>query len=79
MLWQNTTNETVLLAARAEIWGSWRRTCLANVDHPRAKELFDRYRLPAFHDPSLAAGRCRLRRSDLASRATPAISTQWRY
>ena len=56
MLWQNTTNETVLLAARAEIWGSWRRTCLANVDHPRAKELFDRYRLPAFHDPFAGGG-----------------------
>ena len=51
VLWENTTNETVLQAARAEIWNSWRRTCVANVDHPRAKELFDRHKLPAFHDP----------------------------
>ena len=38
VLWENTTNETVLQAARDEIWQSWRRACLANVDHPRAKE-----------------------------------------
>ena len=42
MLWENTTNETVLQAARDEIWQSWRRTCAENADHPRAKELFDR-------------------------------------
>src|SRR6266851_2920092 len=40
VLWENTTNETVLQAARAEIWQSWRRACAANADHPRAKELF---------------------------------------
>jgi putative DNA methylase len=27
VLWENTTNETVLQAARDEIWRSWRRTC----------------------------------------------------
>nr|WP_246602188.1 DUF1156 domain-containing protein [Chloracidobacterium validum] len=27
--WENTTNETVLQAARDEIWKSWRRTCEA--------------------------------------------------
>src|SRR5687767_6295631 len=48
VLWENTTNETVLKAARDEIWNSWRRACLASVDHPRAKELFDRHKLPAF-------------------------------
>ena len=35
--WENTTNETVLQAARDEIWQSWRYTCAANADHPRAK------------------------------------------
>jgi len=51
VLWENTTNETVLQRARDEIWQSWRYTCAENADHPRARELFDRYKLPAFHDP----------------------------
>ena len=54
--WENTTNETVLQQARDEIWTSWRRTCAENADHPRAKELFDRYKLPAFHDPFAGGG-----------------------
>jgi putative DNA methylase len=54
--WENTTNETVLQAARDEIWASWRRACAENADHPRAKELFDRKRLPAFHDPFAGGG-----------------------
>lgn len=54
--WENTANETVLDAARAEIWNSWRRTCAENADHPRAKELFDRHKLPAFHDPFAGGG-----------------------
>src|SRR5512141_1377106 len=49
--WENTTNETLLQAARDEIWASWRRTCLDNVDDPQAKQLFDRHVMPAFHDP----------------------------
>lgn len=56
VLWENTTNETVLKAAREEIWSSWRRTCLDNMDHPRAAELFDRQQLPAFHDPFAGGG-----------------------
>ena len=56
VLWENTTNETVLQAARDEIWQSWRYTCAENADHPRAKELFDRYKLPAFHDPFAGGG-----------------------
>lgn len=56
VLWENTTNETVLEKARAEIWQSWRRTCADNADHPRAAELFDRNRLPAFHDPFAGGG-----------------------
>jgi putative DNA methylase len=54
--WENTTNEEVLQAARDEIWQSWRRTCAENADHPRAKELFDRKKLPAFHDPFAGGG-----------------------
>ncbi|PYO45141.1 MAG: hypothetical protein DMD33_00425, partial [Gemmatimonadetes bacterium] len=54
--WENTANETVLQHARDEIWNSWRAACAENVDHPRAKELFDRQRLPAFHDPFAGGG-----------------------
>ncbi len=43
-------------AARDEIWQSWRRACAENADHPRAKELFDRNKLPAFHDPFAGGG-----------------------
>ena len=56
VLWENTTNETVLQAARDEIWASWRRACAENADHPRAKDLFDRKKLPAFHDPFAGGG-----------------------
>ena len=56
VLWENTTDETVLQAARDEIWNSWRRACLENVDHPSVKELFDRKKLPAFHDPFAGGG-----------------------
>ena len=54
--WENTTNKTVLQAARDEIRESWRRTCADNSDHPRAAELFDPERLPAFHDPFAGGG-----------------------
>ena len=54
--WENTTNEMVVGQARAEIEESWRRTCVDNVDHPRATELFDPDRLPAFHDPFAGGG-----------------------
>jgi putative DNA methylase len=54
--WESTTNDEVLERARAEIWQSWRRTCAENADHPRAKELFDRHKLPAFHDPFAGGG-----------------------
>jgi len=56
VLWENTTNEKVLQQARDEIWQSWRRTCAEHADHPRAKELFDRHVLPAFHDPFAGGG-----------------------
>src|SRR6266566_3830963 len=54
--WENTTNETVLQRARDEIWNSWRAACAENVNRPRAKELFDRKKLPAFHDPFAGGG-----------------------
>ena len=54
--WENTTNEELLEQARAEIRRSWRRTCAANAGHPRAAELFDPDRLPAFHDPFAGGG-----------------------
>lgn len=56
VLWENTTNEQVLDKARAEIRRSWRRTCADNRDHPRADELFDPDKLPAFHDPFAGGG-----------------------
>ena len=54
--WENTTNETLLQAARDEIRASWRRTCAECAADPRAGELFDPDRLPAFHDPFAGGG-----------------------
>ena len=56
VLWENTTNEAVLQRARDAIRESWRRACGANADHPRAAELFNPERLPAFHDPFAGGG-----------------------
>ena len=56
VLWENTTNEAVLARARTEIWKSWRATCAAHKDHPRAAELFNPKKLPAFHDPFAGGG-----------------------
>jgi putative DNA methylase len=56
VLWENTTDEKVLQAARDEIWQSWRRACAENVDHPRAKDIFNRQKLPGFHDPFAGGG-----------------------
>ena len=56
VLWENTTNEKVLERARTEIRKSWRRTCADHADHPRAAELFDPDKLPAFHDPFAGGG-----------------------
>ena len=54
--WENTTNESILTAAHDEIHTSWRRTCADYADHPRAAELFNPERLPAFHDPFAGGG-----------------------
>ena len=56
VLWKNTTNEAVLQRARDEIWQNWRRVCAENAGHPRARELFDRHKLPGFHDPFAGGG-----------------------
>lgn len=69
--WENTTNETVLQQARDEIWQSWRLTCAENRDHPRAAELFDTDKLPAFHDPFAGGGSLPLEAQRLL-KATPA-------
>ena len=54
--WENNINEIFLGAAREEIHKNWRRTCKDNRNHPRAEELFDPDRLPAFHDPFAGGG-----------------------
>jgi putative DNA methylase len=54
--WDNTNKETVLQAAREEIWESWRRACAEFADHPKARDLFDRKKLPAFCDPFAGSG-----------------------
>jgi putative DNA methylase len=54
--WENTTNEKILERAREEIRKSWRATCAENRDHPRAAELFNPDKLPAFHDPFAGGG-----------------------
>jgi putative DNA methylase len=56
VMWENTTNEEVLGRARDEIWQSWRAACADNADHLSAKELFNRHKLPAFHDPFAGGG-----------------------
>jgi len=70
--WENTTNEKVLQAARDEIWQSWRRACAENVDHSGAKEIFNRQKLPGFHDPFAGGGALPLeaQRLDLESYAS---------
>jgi putative DNA methylase len=54
--WESTTDEKVLEKARAEIRRSWRVICADNRSHPRASELFDPDKLPAFHDPFAGGG-----------------------
>ena len=54
--WENSTNETLLERARAEIRRSWREVCELNKGHPRANQLFDPAILPEFHDPFAGGG-----------------------
>src|SRR5262249_38898164 len=54
--WESTNNEGILQCARDEIWRSWRAACADYAGHPHAKGLFDRNKLPAFHDPFAGGG-----------------------
>jgi putative DNA methylase len=56
VLWENTTNETVLKPAREAIRQSWRDTCELNKNHPDAKTLFDPEMMPSLHDPFAGGG-----------------------
>lgn len=56
VIWENSTNEELIHQARQEIWKSWKRTCEDNKDHPRASEIYNPDRLPAFHDPFAGGG-----------------------
>ncbi|MCE7987215.1 MAG: DUF1156 domain-containing protein [Caldilinea sp. CFX5] len=56
VLWENTTNETILQQARDEIWQSWRRTCALGAPASLPAHLFDPDKLPAFHDPFAGGG-----------------------
>lgn len=54
--WESTTKEAVVEKARSEIRKSWAEVCELNKDHPRAGELFNPEKLPAFHDPFAGGG-----------------------
>ena len=70
--WENTTNETVLEAARKEIRESWLRTCEDNKDQPRAAELFNRTNFPPFTTHSPGEALYPLKRSGWGLRLMPA-------
>jgi len=56
VIWENTNNEKVLDAARAEIRRSWKEVCELNKDHPEAGELFNPDKMPGLHDPFAGGG-----------------------
>ncbi len=56
VVWENSTREDVLDRARDEIWQSWRRACVRNAGEPDAEVLYDRHKLPPFHDPFCGGG-----------------------
>ncbi len=56
VLWENSNNRELLEQAHEEILKSWRETCSLNKGHPKATELFDPDKLPAFHDPFAGGG-----------------------
>ncbi len=65
VLWKDADFEKTIENAREEIRCSWRRTCENSKDHPRAKEIFDPEKLPAFHDPFAGGGTLPLEASRL--------------
>jgi len=76
--WENTTNDTVLQAARDEIWRAGGAPA-PRTPTIRARRSYSTARnCPLSTTPSPAAARCRSRRSGWDSRATPATSTRWR-
>lgn len=54
--WENSTNQELIERAKEEIWQSWRYTCTENANDKNAKDLFDRFNLPSFHDPFSGGG-----------------------
>jgi putative DNA methylase len=56
VLWENTTNESVLERARAEIRRSWKEVCALNASHPDAATLFQPDAMPGLHDPFAGGG-----------------------
>ena len=78
MQWENTTNEEGAGAGARRNLAELAAACAENADHPRAKELFDRHKLPAFHDPFAGGGALPLKRSGSGLKAMPATSTRWR-
>lgn len=56
VLWENTTDESVLKPAREAIRQSWREICELNKNHPQSKQLFDPKKMPGLHDPFAGGG-----------------------
>jgi len=54
--WENSTNEELINRAKEEILQSWQYTCAENANDKNAKEIFDRFTLPGFHDPFSGGG-----------------------
>lgn len=69
VVWENTTNEQVLEAARVEIMRSWREVCDLNRDHPQSAELFNPDQLPALQDPFAGGGAIPLEAQRLGMKA----------
>ena len=79
--WENTTNQDVLESEPGgrSVAELAKAPALDNSDHPRATELFDPERLPAFHDPFAGGGA--LPSGGAAAgdwRLTRVTSTRWR-
>ena len=56
VVWENLTNQELLLQANKEIRRSWRRACEDNDDYPEKERLFNPENLPEFHDPFAGGG-----------------------
>ncbi len=56
VIWENTTNESVLRPAREAIRQSWRESCELNKNHPQASELFNPDKMPGLYDPFAGGG-----------------------